>query len=313
MATHPAALLATVAHAQQQLAQLEATAKGLIDELAASGGAGATPRLRELLATGERLVASVGQAGQQLGSALPPSSAALPPAPDAQAVEAVWAHHAQQERGAALIPTPVSRPAPSLAELQYSLAYLPSCRLQLLQGRQPTDAPASATALLLRCGQAFAAVVHLQQPGSLQPLRVGVLSAAQADAAISGSSSNSSSGMASLWGPSQHAVYRHLSAQAAAALQHFLAQQQQQQQQLAGSGGAASPLELLLLWLVTASDVFTRPSTSSGSLLVADPAAAGGGLLPPLHRPWQLGWEQLWQAALNPQLRQAEHVAAGEG
>ncbi len=133
MATHPAALLATVAHAQQQvtsrgmshaiepackraaagrrppppplppspvpttlsglaypnllqLAQLEATAKGLIDELAASGGAGATPRLRELLATGEQLVASVGQAGQQLGSALPPSSAALPPAPDAQAV-----------------------------------------------------------------------------------------------------------------------------------------------------------------------------------------------------------------------------------
>ncbi len=225
----------------------------------------------------------------------------------------MWAHHAQQERGAALIPTPVSRPAPSLAELQYSLAYLPSCRLQLLQGRQPTDAPASATALLLRCGRAFAAVVHLQQPGSLQPLRVGVLSAAQADAAISGSSSNSSSGMASLWGPSQHAVYRHLSAQAAAALQHFLAQQQQQQQQqLAGSGGAASPLELLLLWLVTASDVFTRPSTSSGSLLLADPAAAGGGLLPPLHRPWQLGWEQLWQAALNPQLRQAEHVAAGE-
>lgn len=106
----------------------------------------------------------------------------------------MWAHHAQQERGAALIPTPVSRPAPSLAELQYSLAYLPSCRLQLLQGRQPTDAPASATALLLRCGRAFAAVVHLQQPGSLQPLRVGVLSAAQADAAISGSSSNSSSG-----------------------------------------------------------------------------------------------------------------------
>lgn len=69
-----------------QLAQLESTAKGLIDELAASGGAGATPRLRELLATGERLVAAVAQAGQQLGSALPPSSTALPPAPDATAV-----------------------------------------------------------------------------------------------------------------------------------------------------------------------------------------------------------------------------------
>ncbi|PRW56514.1 mediator of RNA polymerase II transcription subunit 27 [Chlorella sorokiniana] len=308
MVADPTALLATVAQAQQQLAQLEATAKGLIDELAASGGTGATPRLRELLANGERLVASVAQAGQQLGSVLPPSSAALPPAPDAAAVEAVWAQHAQQDRGAALLSTPVTRPAPSLAELQYSLAYLPSCRLQLLQGRQPTDSPAHATAMLLRCGRAFAAVVHLQQPGSLQPLRVGVLSAAEADTATSGGGSSGST--ISLWAPSQHEVYRQLSAQAAAALQHFLAQQQQQQQ--AGSMGAASPLELLLLWLVTCSDVFTRPSTSSGTLLLADPAAVGGGLLPPLHRPWQLGWDQLWQAALNPRLRQAEHVGATE-
>ena len=226
----------------------------------------------------------------------------------------MWAHHAQQERGAALLRTPVARPAPSLAELQYSLAYLPSCRLQLLQGRQPTDVPDRASALLLRCGRAFAAVVHLQQPGGLQPLRVGVLSAAEADTAISGSGSSSGS-MVSLWAPSQHEVYRQLSAQAAGALQHYLAQQQQQQQQqqLVGSMGAASPLERLLLWLITCSDVFTRPSSTSGSLLLADPAAVGGGLLPPLHHPWQLSWEQLWQAALNPRLRRAEHVGAGEG
>ena len=38
--------------------------------------------------------------------------------------------------------------------------------------------------------------------------------------------------------------------------------------------------------------------------------AVGGGLLPPLHRPWQLGWRELWAAALNPQLRQAEHLQA---
>lgn len=221
-------------------------------------------------------------------------------------------HHAQRESGAPLLPMPVPRPAPSLAELQYSLAFLPGCRLQLLQGRQPVDAPARATALLLRCGRALAAVVHLQQPGGLLPLRVGVLSVAEADAATSSSggggvSSSSGSG-ASLWAPSQHAVFRHLSAQADAALQHFLAQRQQ-----AGSAGGASPLETLLLWLATCSDVFTRPSSTSGSLLLADPAAAGGGLLPPLHRPWQLSWEQLWQAAVNPRLRQAEHVGAGEG
>lgn len=40
-----------------QLTQLEATARGLLDELAAS--AAATPRLRELLAAGDRLVAAV--------------------------------------------------------------------------------------------------------------------------------------------------------------------------------------------------------------------------------------------------------------
>ena len=220
----------------------------------------------------------------------------------------MWAQHAEQGHGPALLPTPVSRPATSLADLQYSLAHLPACRLQLLAGRQPVDGPQQATALLLRCGRALAVVVHLQQPGGLLPLRVGVLSVAEADAATSGSSSGSggdSDSGGSLWAPSRHAVFRHLSAQAAAALQHFLALRQQQ----AGGGGGASALELLLLWLATCSDVFTRPSAASGSLLLADPAAVGGGLLPPLQRPWQLGWEQLWQAALNPQLRQAEHLA----
>ena len=88
IAAHPPATPSTPSPSPHtlQLAELEATAKGLIDDLAASGGAGATPRLRELLATGQRLVASVAQAGQQLGSALPPSSAALPPAPSAEAV-----------------------------------------------------------------------------------------------------------------------------------------------------------------------------------------------------------------------------------
>ena len=51
-------------------------------------------------------------------------------------------------------------------------------------------------------------------------------------------------------------------------------------------------------------------SKRDSRLLLADPAAVGGGLLPPLHRPWQLGWRELWAAALNPQLRQAEHLQA---
>ena len=68
-----------------QLTELEATAKGLIDELAGSGAA-ATPRLRELLATGARLVAAVQRAGEQLGPLLPAAGASLPAAPDRAAV-----------------------------------------------------------------------------------------------------------------------------------------------------------------------------------------------------------------------------------
>lgn len=69
-----------------QLTQLEATARGLIEELAASG-AQATPRLRELLASGERLVAAVTAAGGKLAPHLP-SGNALPGAPDRVAVGA---------------------------------------------------------------------------------------------------------------------------------------------------------------------------------------------------------------------------------
>jgi hypothetical protein len=211
----------------------------------------------------------------------------------------------QQQEGDephALLPTPVSQPATSLPELLASLASaLPACSLQALDGRQPAQqGAADATALVLQCGRAFAAVVHLQSCGGLLPLRVALLSAAEAEAALAGE------GSASLWAPSQHVVFQQLTAQAAAALHHFL----QQQERASGAAEWASPLELLLLWLATCSDIFNRPSGCTGSLLLADPAAAGGGLLPPLHRPWQLGWRELWAAALNPQLRQAEHLQA---
>ena len=212
----------------------------------------------------------------------------------------------QQQKGEprALLPTPVSQPASSLPELLASLgSALPGCSLQALAGRQPAQqGAADATAVLLQCGRAFAAVVHLQSRGGLLPLRAALLSAAEAEAALAGE------GSASLWAPSQHAVFQQLTARAAAALHHFL--QQQQQHGACGAAESASPLELLLLWLATCSDIFSRPSGSTGSLLLADPAAVGGGLLPPLHRPWQLGWRELWAAALNPQLRQAEHLQA---
>lgn len=196
-----------------------------------------------------------------------------------------------------LLPTPVAQPAASLQQLASTLAGgLPTCRLQLLEGSQPAAAAERATVVLLHCGRAFTAVVHLQPPGSLQPLRVGVLSAAEAAAALCGGGGSSGS---SLWAPSQHAVHRHLAAQAAAALQHFGAQPQR------GSGSSASTLELLLLWL--AGDAFC-PAATDGALLLADPAAAGGGLLPPLRRRTDLSWHELWQAALNPELRRAAHV-----
>lgn len=208
--------------------------------------------------------------------------------------------------GPALLPTPVAQPATALPELAASLStHLRGCRVQLLQGRQPTEDGSSATAVLLHCDRAFTAVVHLEQPGSLRPLRVGVLSIAEAAAATGGSGGPD----ASLWAPSRHAVYQTMSSQASAALQHFVQEQPPPQQQQQGS---ASALELQLLWLCTCSDVFSRKSGTSGLLLQADPAAPGGGLLPPLHRPWQgLGWAQLWQAALNPKLRRAEHVTEG--
>lgn len=219
------------------------------------------------------------------------------PAPLPSAAEAVWAAGQGQE-APALLPTPVTAPATSLPQLLASLGQLPGCSLQALQGRQPAQDAAQATAVLLRCSRAFAAVVHLQRPGGLDPLRVAVLSAAEADAATSASGS----GGGSLWAPSRHAIFQLLSTQAAAALQHLMAQQQQ-------GAAQASALELLLLWLATCGDVFSRCSASSGgALLLADPAAPGGGLLPPLHLPWQLGWAELWHAALNPQLRRAEHL-----
>lgn len=74
----------------KQLTELEATAKGLIDELVASG-AQATPRLRELLASGERLVAAVQLATGKLGGVLPMAGGVLPTGPDRATVgESGW-------------------------------------------------------------------------------------------------------------------------------------------------------------------------------------------------------------------------------
>lgn len=227
--------------------------------------------------------------------------------------EAVWARQQQPERQPPTVPTPVAHPAASLQELAASLGALPGCRVQLLRGRTPAGQPKEATAALLRCGRAFAAVVHLQQAGGLAPLRVGVMSAAEADNALSdgdsgGSSHSSGAGLLGasprcLWAPSQHAVFQRLSDHAASALEHFLQQAQQGQ-------AAASPLEMLLLWLATCGDLFGQPGGgTAGGLLPADTAAAGSGLLP-LRRPCKLGWEQLWAAALNPHLRRTE--PAGE-
>ncbi|KAL4443714.1 hypothetical protein ABPG75_011451 [Micractinium tetrahymenae] len=313
-ATDIARLLDIVQDAQHRLTQLEATAKGLVDELA-SAGAAAMPRLRELLAAADRLVAAVQAAGSELAPRLPAGSA-LPAAPNHAAVEAVWARQLQPEREPTVVPIPVARPAASLQDLAASLAALPACRLQLLRGRTPAQQSGEATAVLLRCGRAFAAVVHLQRPGGMEPLRVGVLSAAEADAALSdgsgGDSSSSSllcAGGRSLWAPSQHAVFQQLSAHATGALEHFLQQAQRAQQAQQGQA-AASPLELLLLWLATCGDLISRPSGSAGGgLLLADTVATGGGAVLPLRRPYQLGWEQLWTAALNPHLRRAEPTA----
>lgn len=210
----------------------------------------------------------------------------------------MWARQQAAQSQAPLLPTPVAQPATSLAALAASLGSVPGVSLQLLEGRQPAAAAEQATAVLMRCGRAFAAVMHLQAPGSLAPLRVCVLSAAEADVAMAGA------GASSLWAPSRHAVFQHLTAQAAQALQHFKAAAAAGQPEAAG----ASALELLLLWLATCGDAFSRSPGAGGPLLLADPAAAGQGLLPPLRRPWQLSWQALWQAALNPRLREAQHL-----
>lgn len=61
-----------------QLGQLDAVTKGLVDDLVTSAGQG--PRLRELLATGEDLLAAVEAAANRLGATLP-EGASLPPGP----------------------------------------------------------------------------------------------------------------------------------------------------------------------------------------------------------------------------------------
>lgn len=231
---------------------------------------------------------------------VPPAHLAPPRQP--ALAEAVWACQLEPERQPATLPTPVARPAASLQELIASLEALPGCRLQLLAGRTPARQPGEATAVVLRCGRAVAAVVHLQQPGGLHPLRVAVLSAAEADDALSGG--RPSDGLLgapprSLWAPSQHAVFQQLAGQAGGALEHFLQRAQQGQ-------ATASPLEMLLLWLATCGDLFSQPAGgTSGGLQLAGTAAARGGLLP-MRRPCDLECEQLWAAALNPHLRRAE-------
>lgn len=85
-----------------QLTELEATAKGLTDELA--GGAAATPRLRELLAQGARLVTAVQQAGTQLGPLLPAAGAPLPAAPGRAAVGEQWKARCSCRAGRDLVP-----------------------------------------------------------------------------------------------------------------------------------------------------------------------------------------------------------------
>jgi hypothetical protein len=202
----------------------------------------------------------------------------------------------QQQEAAVALSTPVGQPATTLADLAASLGHLPSCTLELLHGRSPAGQPDAATAVILRCGRAFVAFVQLQVAGSMQPLRVGVLSPAEAAAALAATTSSGS-----LWAMSQHAVFQQLTRLATAALRHYLQQKQQSQ--------GASALELLLLWLATHSDLFSRQTSSSSSLLLADAGAAGSGLLPPLKRPVQLSWQELWQAALNPHLRQ-EHLTS---
>lgn len=292
-------MIALVATAQQQLSQLESVSKGLIDELALSGGQ-ATPRLRDMLARGAGLVAAVQKAADQLRATLP-DGPTLPIGPQRGIVDAVWDRHQEQAQeqklDPLLLPTPVSQPAASLKDLVASMQHIPLCTVQLVAGMEPSAQADTATALMLRCGRTFAAVVQLQAAGGMIPLRVGVLSAQEGAAALSGS------GSSSLWAPSQHAVFQQLSVLAAAAMQSYITQQALQQ----GQQQEPSALELLLLWLATHSDMFSRHSPASGSLLPLDPGASHG-LLPPLLRPVLLDWHELWQAALNPQLRQADHL-----
>ena len=132
----------------------------------------------------------------------------------------------------------------------------------------------------------------------MQMFGVGVTAVIAALAAGGAAGRGGDSRGTSLWAPSQHAVFQQMALQASAAMEHFLAQQQQQ---------AGSPLELLLLYLATCSDVFSRPGGPQQLAGLVGAGGAGGSLLlPALHRPWQqLGWQELWRAALDPQLRQA--------
>ena len=196
----------------------------------------------------------------------------------------------------ASIPKPPLRPAASLAELVQSINELVSgAQLSLLRGGQLTQHAGEATGVHLQLGVVLSAVVQLRQPGSMDPLRAAALSVGEAELPLS-----------SPWATSQHVVFDRVSAACSAALHHFARTQAAaptpQQQGRPGS----SPLELLLVWLATYSDLFTRSSSASGCLLAPDEEGSGG-LLPPVWRPYQLGWRDLWAAAQDPGLRTALH------
>ena len=123
-------------------------------------------------------------------------------------------------------------PAPPGVADQCFPAFTTGIHATLLSGASPAVQPEAATSISLRCGEAMAAVVHLRPPGSMRPLRVVVFGPSEL-------SPGPGAPPTSLWGQSQHAVFRRVTGVAAAALRHFEAAE--------GGEAGASALEMLLL------------------------------------------------------------------
>eukprot|EP00887_Chlorella_sp_A99_P007030 scaffold2.g7030.t1 len=293
--------MAAIHAAHQQLRELEKNADAV---LAALGGPAPAGPVATLVTDGKRLAAALAAASEKLAPLLQ-EAATSPVQPSRKLADALWEEQ-QAGKSASAAPAalaqPPAQPAATLPDVLGSLhERLPDVRLSLLAGCHITQQAAEATAVHMRVGDALAAVVALEEPGSLRPLRAAVLSLAEAQLPLD-----------CAWGVSQHAVFQRATATAAAALRHFAAGAaggavQQGPQGGPPGDGAGSPLELLLLWLATYSDLFTRPSSATGRLLAAD--ARQAGLLPPSFRPYKLGWAQLWAAALDPTQRIAAHDA----